>query len=281
MRTRMTVRYIPDFAHLNNHPCWLLCFENAQVVISVKGGQVLSYQDVSGYEHLWLSPTADTNGPIRGGIPICWPRFGESDLGHHIFAGELPKHGLVRTQLWEQYSYHETDLSNTLSLCTSTLSKSGELINLFYHITLSAESLFLKLESPSDIIQQAALHTYLNVPSIHDSYISGLSDNYFDALNQQTVTDTNKKIAIQNEVDRIYFDTPAEIILSNNKKFKRTIIQSGHDSTVIWNPWISKSKTLRDMPDEGYLNFVCIETSSLDTKNARPITLQQVIKGFT
>lgn len=276
----MTVQSISEFAHFSSHPCWLLCFQNAHVVISMKGAQVLSYQDISGYEHLWLSPTADTNGPIRGGIPICWPRFGESDLGHHIFANEMPKHGLVRNQLWEYYSYHETDTSNTLSLCTSTLSKSGELINLFYHITLSAESLCLKLESPSDIIQQAALHTYFNVPSIHNSYISGLSDNYVDALNKQNVTDKNCKIAIQNEVDRVYFGTAAEIILSNTKILERTILQSGHDSTVIWNPWINKSKILSDMPDDGYLNFVCIETSSLDTTTARPISLQQLIKGF-
>ena len=66
------------FGHLTDLPCIKLQYGNASAVVSLYGGQVLSYQPTPGHELLWLSPLASWHNqtPIRGGVPVCWPWFG-------------------------------------------------------------------------------------------------------------------------------------------------------------------------------------------------------------
>ena len=63
-------------------------------IVSRLGGQVLSWTTPDGRERLFLSERArfDGSAPVRGGIPVCFPQFGE--------LGSLPKHGFVRTMAW-------------------------------------------------------------------------------------------------------------------------------------------------------------------------------------
>ena len=70
----------------------------ARAVVSIQGGQVLSYVPTPGAQDvLWLSPVARIvpGKSIRGGIPVCWPWFGP-----HAADGALPAHGFVRTAMW-------------------------------------------------------------------------------------------------------------------------------------------------------------------------------------
>jgi glucose-6-phosphate 1-epimerase len=66
----------------------------SSAVISRLGGQVLSWITPDGRESLFLSGRAvfDGSAPIRGGIPVRFPRFAAF--------GDLPKHGFVRTREW-------------------------------------------------------------------------------------------------------------------------------------------------------------------------------------
>ena len=59
-----------------------------------KGAQVLHAALESGLELLYLSPLVDVypDNPIRGGIPLMFPQFGDS--------GPLRKHGFVRDLQW-------------------------------------------------------------------------------------------------------------------------------------------------------------------------------------
>ena len=36
-------------------------------------------------------------------------------------------------------------------------------------------------------------------------------------------------------------------------------------STVVWNPWIAKSKRMQDYGDEEYLQMICVESGNVRT----------------
>jgi D-hexose-6-phosphate mutarotase len=45
-------------------------------------------------------------------------------------------------------------------------------------------------------------------------------------------------------------------------KRKIRIRKDGSKSTVIWNPWIDKARKLKDLGDEEYTSFICVETAN-------------------
>ena len=77
----------------------LLRFNHQVATIALQGAHLISFKD-NGIERLWLSPATElkSNKAIRGGVPICWPWFGNHP------DRDLPAHGLVRTALWQVVS---------------------------------------------------------------------------------------------------------------------------------------------------------------------------------
>ena len=64
------------------------------------------------------------------------------------------------------------------------------------------------------------------------------------------------------ETDRIYHTASAAKII--DPEFYRTILveKSGSNSTVVWNPWVEKSKRMADFGDEEYHEMLCVETAN-------------------
>ena len=70
----------------------------AECKISLWGGNLLSYRKKKKKKDVfWLGDLNkfDNVQAIRGGIPICWPRFAEEELNNH-----LPRHGFARLSMW-------------------------------------------------------------------------------------------------------------------------------------------------------------------------------------
>ena len=82
----------------------------ARAKICLLGATVLDYQPVGAEPVLWTSPNSrfEVGTPIRGGIPVCWPWFGQSATPG------LPAHGFVRTLLWEVSRVEEGSAERTL-----------------------------------------------------------------------------------------------------------------------------------------------------------------------
>lgn len=268
------------FAHLADLPCYVLHCGQATAVISSYGAHVLSYQPQAEVEVIYLSPDSvwQNNNPIRGGVPVCWPWFGPAAAEFNSAAQKLPNHGLVRTELWQvvQQSIRQTSVSIELRIET-TLPYSNAPTYLSLALTLTEDSLTMTLNSDKGL-QQAALHSYFTVDSVHKVSVSSLTGCYLDKVQAGQRFDQHQpELKFTAEVDRVYLDTAGELTLKQAKNSVQ-LTQQGHDASVLWNPWSEKAAALKDLPDSGYLDFVCVETARLSLTNTAPLQLVQQIR---
>jgi glucose-6-phosphate 1-epimerase len=246
-------------------PLLTLTHGNSRCVLSLFGAHVLSYQH-NGQEKLFVSKAAHLDGsrPIRGGIPVCWPWFGQlhSDIAQHKQA-----HGLVRNQLWQIDAQVKTEQASSITLSPTVTSSplwpeglSAQLV-----VTLTAESLSVALHSHNnsveDISLSGALHSYLAVPDVTNIELIGLSGPYHNNANNGALGQTPSPYTFTGEVDRIHPTNVAQTKIEQASYVVTSVFHQGHDSLVIWNPWIEKSSALADMENTEYLSMVCIETA--------------------
>ena len=269
------------FGHLTDLPCIKLQYGNASAVVSLYGGQVLSYQPTPGRELLWLSPLASWHNqtPIRGGVPVCWPWFGPAEQKLNPQQQALPNHGVVRTQLWQLSEQTETPqgVSLTLAVTVKNLAHYQAEVTLKLKLTLS-DTLSMTLQCDTTMLQQAALHSYFAVDNIAQTQVSSLPQTYIDKLSGKTEQVNTDTAQFSAEVDRVYLSPAAELKISDNQKII-TVAQLGQDASVVWNPWQQKSRQTKDLPDDSYQRFVCVETARLLLDSALPLTLTQQLRG--
>jgi glucose-6-phosphate 1-epimerase len=116
--------------------------------------------------------------------------------------------------------------------------------------------------SPIHLTQ--ALHTYFHVRQIMDIAIRGLEGApHYDSLTHTTSLPQNVPIVIRSEVDRVYTDTTSDCVINDPGLGRQIVIgKRGSRSTVVWNPWIDKSKRMPDFGDDEYTRMVCVETTN-------------------
>lgn len=240
--------------------------------ISEFGGQLLSYQPVNKQEMIWQSSTAVLDGskPIRGGAPICWPWFGQAP---ESFSGE-PQHGYARSVKWQITSVKETEELVEISLVpmfSEQLKQRLQLsLEVIYTFGLEAKiELVTTNLGTQDFDFSMAIHTYLNLADSREVAIPELFDcQYFDKLaNKQDTQD--KPFAVDQAMDRIYLYDKAELTVTSSDK-KLNILQQGHDSVVVWNPWQQGAESMADFDDLGYLSMLCVEAALTQGYKLKP-----------
>lgn len=236
----------------------------ATAKIALQGAHIFHYQRVGEEPLLWLSETSEfeKGKAIRGGVPICWPSFGNNNP-------DLPQHGFARVMMWQCDGVVEIDDHTTQVAFSLQDSKESHLlwdykfaVNLFVTVgkTLHLELQTTNLDTKPFTITQA-LHTYFKISSIEDVAIKGLEGKrYFDAL---TLKDEIQEgsIAFNREVDRVYQGVENTITLKDSKH-EVHIQNSGSKSVVVWNPWIQKCARMSAMQADAYKEFVCIESAN-------------------
>ena len=242
------------------------------------GGLVTHFAESGRYPLLWTSRDAIYDGKkaIRGGIPICWPWFGD-----HEHDTSLPAHGFARTRHWDVQAAHHDSANEKTDLVLSL--KSDDLTRQMFphdfHLELSVRvshslTLELTIHNTGDnaFVCATALHTYLAVANIDDIRIAGLENvQYIDKLDQQSIKREQDPLSIDCEVDRMYFDIENDVTVQTPER-TITVAKSGSQSTVVWNPWIEKSKRMSDFPNNGFREMLCVETANVanDTRTIAP-----------
>lgn len=247
---------------------------HADALIALQGAQVLEYTPRGQQPVLWLSETAEfrRGAAVRGGIPVCWPWFG--DLARNpepvrtLITGLAPAHGLVRARDWTLSNIVETDTHTEITLCyPGTALPSHWRAELSLTIAIGA-TLQLRLSTrnagavPLHFTQ--ALHTYFAISDINEAEILGLDHSpYLDTLEQWRERRQAGTLRVEGEVDRIYLDTPEHIEI-RDKNWRRSLrIRSNSRSAVVWNPWIEKSKRLSQFKPDAWQRMLCIESANV------------------
>ena len=105
-----------------------------------------------------------------------------------------------------------------------------------------------------------ALHSYFAISDINETKLLGLSGQYLDKTRHNKVFETPHPYQFNEEIDRVHLHKPERLTI-NHGHIKTQIFSSGHDSVVIWNPWLDKSTTMEDMLEQSYLTMLCVETA--------------------
>ncbi|XP_030450516.1 putative glucose-6-phosphate 1-epimerase [Syzygium oleosum] len=243
------------------------------------GGQVVSWKNERREELLFMSSKAIWKQPkaIRGGIPVCFPQFGN--------LGSLEQHGFARNRVWSLDSDPSPlppadDQSSVDLILKSTeedLKTWPRSFELRLRVSLSAGKLTL-IPRVRNTDNKAfsftfALTNHLSVSDISEVRVEGLETlDYLDNLMQrQRFTEQADAITFDGEIDRVYLGAPTKIAIIDHEK-KRTFVlrKDGMPDAVVWNPWDKKAKALSDMGDEEYKTMLCVDSAAIET----PIVLK-------
>lgn len=253
----------------------------ATATIFLQGAQVSHYQRHGQPPLLWCSPLCDYRAgqSLRGGIPLCWPWFG--DLAHnphevsaHHRLENPPAHGFARQLHWQLDSITTPDTSHTVLTFSLQLAATEQTAwpfatRLSLRVTV-ANSLTVTFGVENTggeaFCFASALHTYFATSDIKNTLVEGLDGlEYTDTLQDWRIFNQSGSLHIDREVDRIYHatDQPISII---DREWQRaiTINTEGSKSAVVWNPWSEKAARLSHFADDAYLEMLCIETANVD-----------------
>ncbi|MBB5030920.1 D-hexose-6-phosphate mutarotase [Prosthecobacter vanneervenii] len=235
--------------------------------IALNGAHVTDWIPEGHDPVLYMSADAilETGKPIRGGIPVCWPWFGP-----HPTDSTKPAHGFVRQMAWEVDVARESDagVDIVLKLQDSAESKAfwPHSFQVRMHVHMGATlqvSLQAQNTGTAAWTMTGALHTYLNVEDVRKISIHGLhGTQYVEGRLSPDKRPQSGMIIIDQEVDRMYISDATVIVHDPLWKRELVIEKAGSLATVVWNPWIEKSKRLADLPDEAYPEFLCIEAAN-------------------
>ncbi len=264
--------YIADriISLASSHDLPMIELRNSQgsATICLQGAHVTDYRINAQQPILWLSNKArfKSGKAIRGGIPVCWPWFGD-----HPHDSTLPAHGFVRDRLWQ---VADASIDNDTTRLRLQLQDTPDTRSLWPHtfrlelLMELAESLTLTLTTYNTndhpVAISEALHSYFALSDVRQTQIHGLENCRFrDKLSNYAEQYQSTPLTVGAEIDRVYLDTTATVLLEDPGLGRQLhISKTGSASTVVWNPWLTKAQGMDDFDASDYPAMLCIETAN-------------------
>ncbi|MDO6595222.1 D-hexose-6-phosphate mutarotase [Neptuniibacter sp. 1_MG-2023] len=252
--------------------------KSASATIFLQGAQLAEYKQAGERPLLWLSDQCDyqVGKPLRGGIPICWPWFGDlaknpDQVKDQISLDVVPAHGLVREQEWQLVDVNLIDSETTqikleLDVQPSDLWPFPALLKLEVTVGRSLSMNFEVINTGDKAFSfTSALHSYFNVAGIEGVEVLGLEDvEYIDTLKDWRLSCSSDPLRVSSEIDRIYKNLSG-VVLINDPGFARQIEVTSRNAPdlVVWNPWTEKAKRLSHFADQAFHKMLCLESAHL------------------
>ena len=241
----------------------------AESTIALQGAHVMTFQPRGQEPVIWLSKFAKfaPGKSIRGGVPICWPWFGP-----HATDAALPGHGFARTVMWQVLETKAmadgaTFLRFGLVESDATRAQWPHASSAELEVTVGAAlkvELVTRNSGSAPFVLGEALHTYFHINDVAKMKIAGLDGcDYLDKVGPTTRKTQHGAIVIESEVDRVYLNTSADLLIEDSGLQRRIRIASqSARSAVVWNPWTEKADKMGDFGPEGHRGMVCVETAN-------------------
>ncbi|MBQ4834056.1 D-hexose-6-phosphate mutarotase [Pseudoalteromonas sp. MMG010] len=241
--------------------------------IFLQGAHISEFIPKGNKPLLWVSSdeTFEQGTSIRGGIPVCWPWFGNHENS------EFPAHGFARTSVWQADEVHESNNEISVSLklpmrqVDTTLwpHQSSLKIEFVLSNTLTVHLTTTNLSAQAFSYTQA-LHSYFPTSAISDTQVEGLQGAQFIEFNEGPFKQ-NDVVTFARETDQVYTHAAPEQLIHTPEG----IIKVGREnstSCVLWNPWIDKAQRLSHFADDEYQYMVCLEAANVlsDTVTLEP-----------
>jgi glucose-6-phosphate 1-epimerase len=242
----------------------------AEADLYLQGAHLANWKPRGQRPVLFLSPKSlfVPGKAIRGGVPIIFPWFGARSDGK-----PGPAHGFARTSEWTVESTKQREDGRVeITLALSNGDATRALFDAAFHLrfrVIVGSELEMELETSNPgktpFTFEEALHTYLAVGDVQRSAVFALENTTFidktDGFKRKKLESEPMRIA--KETDQVHLDTRAICTVWDPAWDRRiTIEKSGSASTVIWNPWSDKSKSMSDMEADGWKQMLCVETAN-------------------
>ena len=237
--------------------------------IYMHGAHVTSWKPTGREEVLFVSSRSpwEDGRAIRGGVPISFPWFAAK--GDDPTA---PAHGFVRTKAWQLESISQEGGAVVVSMSTEsdedTKRWSPAEFRLVYRASFGSElclELLVANTGETPLRFEEALHAYYRIGNIEKTRVRGLNAaRYLDKTDSNREKTQQGEIAFTSETDRVYLNT-GHAIEVDDPVLERRILVSKENSrtTVIWNPWKEKARSMSDLGANEWMQMICVETSNV------------------
>ncbi|MFM2480105.1 D-hexose-6-phosphate mutarotase [Celerinatantimonas sp. YJH-8] len=226
-----------------------------KALISAYGAHIISYHPNGQPEQFWLSKTSALDGtaPIRGGVPICWPWFGNT---------RQPNHGYARDQIWQLGEIKTTEECTQITLSlTDQIVKEHEFKFLLECKFTVGKTLAIELTTTNkdthSIQISGALHSYFNTQR-DSAQVSGMGHVYQDKT-RNFIEVTDSQFSLSEETDRLYLHPEKHVTLTHGNGQQLHLTHQGADTVVIWNPGDKKAESIQDIHAGGASEYLCVE----------------------
>lgn len=243
-----------------------------EAALALQGAHLVHFAPTGDNNWLWMSPTArfQPGVAIRGGIPVCWPWFGDPDRNPDTVKERIQTgtaHGFARTAQWSVDAIEESGGQVVIILALDANAGfpwTGQArASLTFRFRPDALSLQLTTHNTGEesLTITQALHTYLPTDNIGATQVYGFDHcHYLDTLDSWQRKSQTGRINFDGETDRIYQGAPDLDIHSPPHRYRLTA--KGSQSTVVWNPGPEKAGRLSDFPDDAWTGMLCVETAN-------------------
>ena len=253
------------------YPNVVLANQYGSAEVALLGANVLSYRP-TGHSGVLFRPAKrdgeyNRGDPFHGGIPVCWPQFGNR------FSRDLPQHGFARKLVFDvrgtEYTEEKTEITLGLKSDGETRKLWPHDFDLEYCISLTMKlnlTLTTRNTGSAPLEFNCGFHPYFLLRERDPVTVKGLAGlEFFDGVANQDGGRQEGDLVMDHAVDYIYSlpDTPKHEAAILDPGLRRAIamVYSGGCRTVVWNPG-PEDKPQSDLAPGDWQHFVCVEPVS-------------------